>query len=128
MEEGSNTPPKGENKKSKPKNGNDKEDKVAPVMIKRSRVFSPANTGVYRVIIESGNSCNSYFKLRIVGEEGSEIADIKSAKTLDGEILNIENKTVGPIKFNKNEKKVIEVELVNPIRCAMEVVNSVNNL
>ena len=118
----------GGNKKSKSKKGNDKEDKVEPVMIKRSRVFSPSNSGSYRVIIESGNSCNSYFKLRIVGEEGSEIADIKTAKTLDGEVLNIENKTVGPIKFNKNEKKVIEVELVSSIRCAMEVINSVNNL
>lgn len=127
-EDSSNTTSTGENKRSKPKNGNNKEDKVAPVMIKRSRVFSPANTGVYRVIIESGNSCNSYFKLRIVGEEGTEIADIKTAKTIEGDILNIENKIVGPIKFNKNEKKVIEVELANPIRCAMEVVNSVNNL
>lgn len=125
---GNNSEPTGRNKMHNREKENGKEGKVSSVIIKRSRVFSPANTGKYRVIIESENTCNSYFKLRIVGEEGTEIADIKLAKTLDGEILNIENKTVGPIKFKKNEKKVIEVELVNPIRCAMEVVNSVNNL
>lgn len=125
---GNNGKSLGEGKSSKTNNGNEKEDKVSPMMIKKSRVFSPSNAGTYRVIIESANSCNSYFKLRIVGEEGSEIADIKEAKTLDGELFKIVNKTVGPIKFKKNEKKVIEVKLVSPIRCAMEVINSVNNL
>lgn len=98
------------------------------LQIKRSRVFCPSGEGTYRVIIESNEKCNSYFKLRVIGEEGSEIADIKSANLLNGDVLKIENNIVGPIKFNRDEKKVIEVKLEKSIRCAMEVENSVSNI
>lgn len=106
-------------------------NKVVPIKIKRSRVFSTSGGDKYIAIVESNNKCNSYLELRIIGEDGkSEQANISLANECNGtnNSIYVNKGVIGPIKFKKNETKKIEFELNSPIRYAMEVISIENNV
>ncbi|QDY22288.1 hypothetical protein CGQ39_15445 [Clostridium botulinum] len=98
--------------------------------ITRSRVFciDPA-CGKYRVIIKSRNKSNSYLQLKIVGEEGAEIAELKNVAEVNSSasISVVNENKFGPISFKKNEEKYFDLTLKRALRCSMEVQSSADN-
>lgn len=110
-------------KKTKTKN------KHVPLVLEKSRIFCiDKNEGKYRLILKSKNSSQSNFQLRVIGEDGYDIAKIKSVESVNGEIIECNISDFGPIKIKKGEEKHFNISLQNSMKYSLEVVPYANNL
>ena len=124
-----NEPREGNIKRTKEKgnNTNNNIDKIKKIDIGKRRVFCIDKiTGTYRLIITSKNKSNALFQLRIIGEDGFDVAKIKSVKETNGKKVLSNGITFGPIAFNKGEKKSFNVIIDKPLKYSMEVIENVD--
>lgn len=115
---------------SQERSGNETQNKkTKPIELEKSRVFCiDKSIGKYRLIIASKNRSNALFQLRIIGEDGFDIAKIKSVEEVNGDIVLNSETTFGPIFFNKGEKKSFNVIIDKPLKYSMEVIANVNDI
>lgn len=99
------------------------------IKLKDLRVFcTDDERGVYRVLFTPTAGGQGFIVLNIAGEEESEPAIIRSARNVTSStgIQVVSGYRIGPVCFNANEKTALEVELKDPIRCALEVSTNAN--
>ena len=102
-------------------------DKIKRIDIEKARIFCVDKvTGTYRLIVTSKNKSNALFQLRIIGEDGFDVAKIKSVKETNGKKVLSNGITFGPIAFNKGERKTFNVIIDKPLKYSMEVIENVD--
>ncbi|WP_141504378.1 hypothetical protein [Paenibacillus luteus] len=110
----------------KPEQKNDERKNDAPkksLKLKHLRVFcTNALNGEYKISVQSDDNGLGYLSVKIAGEVGGELANIKSA-VMEGmqEPLNVGDGRVGPISFLKDKKCNVIIKLQRSKRCALEV-------
>ncbi len=98
-----------------------------PVRLRSVRAFctDPAS-GRYRVLCEPETSERGYLKFAVVGEVGQDAMPIASAR-IEGKPTPVAaDGSVGPIDLSANERLMIEVSLVTPMRCSLGVTAHAN--
>jgi len=95
-----------------------------PPSLKRYRTFcTDPKSGIYRVVVVPSRSGEAYLQLRLVGEEGTDVANLKEATLVEtGDSFQVDgNGRIGPIAFEVGKRHVLEVTLTDGLRCALEV-------
>lgn len=95
-----------------------------PPSLKRYRTYcTDAKRGVYRVVVVPSRSGEAYLQLRLVGEEGTDVAHLKEATLVErGDKFKVDGTgRIGPIALEAGKRHVLQVTLTGGLRCALEV-------
>ncbi|XRG77007.1 hypothetical protein V5E38_14230 [Rossellomorea sp. GAMAL-10_SWC] len=106
------------------KNNKDDDSLEPPLTLNAVRSFCiNPKIGKYQISFTPSRNGRGHLLIKIIGEQGEEQAKIKLAnKKNDINQINIvSSNRIGPFSFDGGEREHIEIELEDPIRCALGV-------